>query len=69
MGVASKSESESGAFGTRVAPSHIYFADFRRLKVGQRIVFEEIPTNNLPTVNLTRYGTDPYLLVRPVAVR
>ena len=69
VGIASKSESESGSFSTLVAPSHMYFADFRRLRVGQRIEFEEIAANNLPSEKLTQYATDPYLFVRPVAVR
>ena len=61
--------SESGSLSTLVAPNHLYFADFKRLKLGQRIFFEEIPTNNLPTEKNAFYSADPYLFVRPVAVR
>ncbi|MDR3692288.1 MAG: hypothetical protein P4L46_23095 [Fimbriimonas sp.] len=69
VGNASYSGSESGSFSTLVAPNHMFFSDFRRVKVGQRIVFKEIRTNNLPTLKLTQYNADPYLFVRPVAVQ
>jgi len=69
IGFASNKSSESGSFSTELAPNHMYFADYCRLKVGQRIVFEEIPTNYLPTLKLTLYSADPYLFVRPVTIR
>jgi hypothetical protein len=68
-GFASGSSSGSHTFSTVIAPNHLYFAEFRRFKVGQKIVFEEIPTNNLPKEELSIYTPDPYLIVRPVAAK